>query len=97
MLRLTVKAHSTEEVVMGVDGWVSGEDVHLLAREGAHWLSQTRRLVLDLRDLRGIDPAGIDLLETWSSERLALRNASPFVTALLKAHGLEIANLSIGQ
>jgi len=92
MLRLTVKSHSTEEVVLAVDGWVSGEDVTLLALEGAHWLLQARRLVLDLRGLRGIDSSGIDLLKTWSAERLTLYNGSPFVTALLKAHGLEVSN-----
>ena len=92
MLRLTVKMRSTEEAVLAVDGWVSGEDVNLLALECTHWLLQARRLVLDLRGLRGIDTAGIDLLKTWSAERLALRNGSPFVAALLKAHGLEVTN-----
>lgn len=92
MLRLTVKARSTEEVVLAVDGWVAGEDVALLAREGARWLAQDRRLVLDLRGLRGIDTAGIELLKAWDTERLTLRNGSPFVAALLKAHGLEVSN-----
>ena len=92
MLRLTAKEHSAEEVVLAVDGWVSGEDVSLLALEGARRLSQTRRLVLDLRQLRGIDAAGIDLLKSWRTERLALHNGSPFVTALLEAHGLEVSN-----
>ena len=92
MLRLTVTEHSTEEAVLAVDGWVSGEDVGLLAEEGARWLSQARLLVLDLRQLRGIDPPGIDLLKTWRADRLALRNGSPFVTALLEAHGLEVSS-----
>lgn len=92
VLRLTVKEHSTEEVVLAVDGWVSGEDVGLLTLEVAHWLSQTRHLVLDLQELRGIDASGIGRLKTWSTERLALRNSSPFVTALLKAHGLDVLN-----
>lgn len=92
MLRLTAKEHSTEEVVLAVDGWVSGEDVSLLALEGARRLSQARRLVLDLRQLRGTDAAGIDLLRTWRTDRLALRNGSPYVTALLETHGLEVSN-----
>jgi ABC-type transporter Mla MlaB component len=92
VLRLTVKERSPEEAVLAVDGWVSGEEVGLLAQEGARWLSQARRLVLDLRQLRGIDEAGIDLLKTWRTERLTLCNGSPFVTALLEAHGLEVSN-----
>ena len=92
MLRITAEEHSTEEVVLAVDGWVSGEDVSLLALEGARWLSETRHLILDLRQLRGIDASGIDLLKTWATERLALCNGSPFVTALLEAHGLEVSN-----
>lgn len=94
MMRLTVEAHSTEEAVLAVDGWVTGDDVGLLAQEGTRWLSQARRLVLDLRQLRGIDAAGIDLLKTWQPERLALRNASSFVTALLDAHGFEVDSSS---
>ena len=92
MLRITAKEHSTEEVVLAVDGWVSGEDVSLLALEGARWLSETRHLILDLRQLRGIDASGIDLLKTWATEKLALCNGSPFVRALLEAHGLEVSD-----
>lgn len=92
MLRLTVTEHSTEETVLAVDGWVAGEDVDVLAEEGGRWLSRARHLVLDLRQLRGIDPPGIALLKSWRADRLALCNGSPFVTALLEAHGLEVSN-----
>ena len=92
VMRLTVKAHSTAEAVLAVEGWVSGQDVDLLAQEGTRWLSRADRLVLDLRQLRGIDPPGIDLLKTWRTDRLALRNGSPFVTALLEAHGFHVSN-----
>ena len=92
MLRLTVKEHTPEEAVLAVDGWVSGEEVGLLALEGARLLPQTRRLVLDIRQLRGIDAAGIDLLKAWRTDGLTLCNGSPFVTSLLETHGLEVSN-----
>ena len=90
-MRLNVIAQSTEEVVLAVDGWVGGDDVGLLALEASTWLAQSRRLVLELGQLRGIDPPGIELLRTWPADRLVLRHGSPFVTALLAAYGLDVS------
>lgn len=89
MIRLTIRSQTPEEVVLQVDGWVSGKDVPILEQEGTRLLGETQRLVLDLKGVRFIDEAGIALLQRWSGERLVLRGGSPFIQALLKAHGLK--------
>lgn len=89
MIRIDVVTETREEVVLKVEGWLSGEDVALLESEGERCFEQQgRRLVLDLPGIRLIDEAGIRLLRRWSGEKLALRGASPFVQALLETHGL---------
>jgi anti-anti-sigma regulatory factor len=76
------------EVVLKVDGWVSGSDVALLEEEGTRLLRESERLVLDLKGVRFIDRDGIDLLKRWAGDRLVLHGASPFLHVLLKEHGL---------
>ena len=89
MLRIMTVSQSQEEVVLKVAGWLAGENVDLLAQEGAPVLGQVRRLVQDLQEVRFIDEAGIALLQGWSSQGLVLRGGSVFIRALLKTHGLE--------
>lgn len=88
MLRLTVTSQSAKEGVLVVDGWVAGKEVALLEQEGTRLLQEAERLVLELRDVRFIDRAGIELLQRWTGERLVLRGGSPFVRMLLEKHGL---------
>ena len=89
MIRLTIQSQTPEEVVLQVDGWVSGKNVPILEQEGTRLLREAQRLVLDLKGVQFIDEAGIALLQRWSGERLVLRGGSSFIQALLKAHGLE--------
>ena len=89
MVRLTVISQTKEEVMLKVEGWVSGADVALLEEEGTRLLGETQRLVLDLKGVRFIDREGIALLQRWSGERLVLRDASPFVRTRLAEHGLK--------
>ena len=89
MLRITVVSQTNEGVVLKVEGRVSGADVELLEQEGARYLQEAGRLTLDLAGVRFIDEAGIALLRRWSKKRLVLRGESPFVRALLAAHGLD--------
>ena len=89
MIRLTIQSQTPEEVVLQVDGWVSGKNVPILEQEGTRLLQEAQRLVLDLKGVQFIDEAGIALLQRWSGERLELRGGSSFIRALLKAHGLE--------
>ena len=88
MLRITVAKQTREEVVLKVEGWVSGEEVGVLEQEGAHWLQQVGCLVLDMTEVRFIDDAGLALLKRWSGDRLVVRGGSPFVRSLLETHGL---------
>ena len=88
MLRLTVKSQTPEEVVLQVDGWVSGAEIDVLEEEGTRLLQESDRLVLELKGLRFIDEAGMELLKRWSRNRLILRGASPFLHKLLEEYGL---------
>jgi anti-anti-sigma factor len=88
MLRITLQTQSSDEVVLKVEGWITGEEVKVLQEEGAHWLKRTGHLVLDLAGVRFIDRAGIALLQSWQGDQLALCGATPFVHALLETHGL---------
>ena len=88
MLRITVVTQTEEEVVLNVEGWVSGADVALLEQEGTRRLREAERLVLDLTGVRYMDKAGVALLKRWAGNRLVLRGGSPFVRILLTSHGL---------
>ena len=84
MMRITLLSQSPDEVVLKVEGWVSGEDVDLLEQEGSRWLRQAGHLVLDLSGVKSIDSRGIALLKRWPGEQLALRGESSFVHMLLR-------------
>ena len=88
MIRLTVISQSREEVVLKVEGWVSGADVSVLEQEGTRLFRETDRLVLDLEDVRFIDWDGLALLKRWSGDRLVLRGASLFLDTRLREYGL---------
>lgn len=89
MLRITVTAQTKEELVLKVEGRISGEDVTLLEQEGTRWLQEAGCLVLDLTGVQSIDRAGISLLKHWSGKRLVLRGGSLFVRTLLATHGMD--------
>ena len=88
MVRLTVIVQTKEEVILKVEGWVSGVDVALLEEEGTRLLQQSERLILDLKGVRFIDREGISLLRRWSGKQLVLREPSPFLRTRLAEHGL---------
>ena len=88
MVRLTIRSQTAEEVVVQVEGWVSGESVPILEGEGVRLLRESKRLVLDLKGVQFIDDKGIALLKRWSGERLVLQHALPFVRLVLETHGL---------
>ena len=89
MLRLTLIAKGSTEVIVAVDGWITGEEVGLLEREGERWLQEAPHLILDLNGVRFIDQTGIELLKRWcATEKLALNGGARFIQSLLQAHGL---------
>ena len=87
MLRLTESPGGEGETILRVDGWLDGDYVELLEREGALYLAAGGSLVLDLGGLRFADRAGIELLLRWSRAGVQLRNPSPFVQRLLDDNG----------
>ena len=84
MLRITRVTESQAEVVLRIEGWVSGSEVAVLAAEGRDGLARARRLVLDLRGVRFIDADGLELLQSWKGPRLVLRNASIYLRMVLE-------------
>ena len=88
MVRLTVISQTPDEIVLKVEGWVSEAEVPLLEQTLADAFRGTERLVLELKGMKFINRAGIDLLKRWPGERLALRGGASFIRTLLEAHGL---------
>ena len=87
-MRISVLAQSRQQVKLKLEGWVSGEDVALLEREGGSWLQKAESLVVDMEEVRFIDGRGIALLERWTKEGVMLQGCSLFIRELLKTHGL---------
>jgi len=88
MLRITQMQESQAAIVLQVEGWLSGSDVDVLAAEGRQCLAQASRLVLDLRGVRFIDVAGLELLQDWDGPHLVLRNTSMYLRTVLDDNGL---------
>ena len=88
MLRITLVSQSEDEVVLKLEGWVSGEGMGVLEEEGSRWLAQTRHLALDLDGVQFIDDMGIALLKRWA-DHLVLFGAQPFIEMLLEVYGLD--------
>jgi ABC-type transporter Mla MlaB component len=88
MLRITLLAQSTEEAILGLEGWLMGKSVQVLAAEGESRLRESHRLVLELAGVRHIDAAGLALLQGWSGSHLTLCAASPYLRSVLSSCGL---------
>lgn len=88
MLRITVVEQTPEQVVVKVEGWLCRENVALLEQEGARWVGEIDRFVLDLSGVRFIDEAGAALLRRWAGEGVVVRGGSAFVQLMLESDGL---------
>ena len=87
MIRLTMRSQTPQEVVLEVDGWVSGKNVEIVKQEGTRLLHETQRLILDLSGVKFIDRKGFTLLQGWSGERLGLQTFK-YVASLVRLLGL---------
>ena len=92
MLRITRLARTNGEEVLKVEGWLTGENVALLAQSGERSLARGGRLVLELGGVQSIDEGGIGLLQGWPAERLDLRGASVFIRQVLAQYQLRCAD-----
>ena len=90
MIRISVAAHSSREVVLKIAGHLTRENVDILAREGDHWLNQGDGLVLELGEVQFVDRAGIALLQRWAAQKLVLRGATQFIRIVLEEAGLQV-------
>ncbi len=88
MLRITQSSNTPEEVILKVEGWLSGPDVDLLEQEITQRVKDTSPVILDLTHTRFIDDKGIRLLQRRAGESVRLDGASAFIRELLRAHGL---------
>jgi anti-anti-sigma regulatory factor len=87
MLRVDLLSAGDAEVVLKVVGAIAEQDVEVLAEAVQAQWRPDRLLVLELAEVDYVDPAGLALLQTWSSQGLALRGASLYVRFLLQRRG----------
>jgi len=79
-------SRSTEVTTLKLEGQIRGEWVHELRRVCFEiLLKPAGRLVLDLAGVSFIDTDGLELFRQLSTERVTLRNCSPFTVEQLKA------------
>ena len=88
MLRISHATSTAREAVLKIEGWINEADIALLETEITRVRSESSRLVLDLSGVRFIDRAALPHLRAWSKEHVILKNASPFIQALLEGHDL---------
>lgn len=88
MLRITLLEQIPEQVVLKVEGWLCRENVTLLEQEGARWVGEIDRFVLDLDGVQFIDEPGAALLRRWAGEGAVVRGGSAFVQMMLESDGL---------
>ncbi len=89
MLRITTSATPPQFVTLRLEGQLIDGWVTELENSCDEALESNRGVVLDLDDVSFIDGHGLALLRALSDHRnVALINASPFVTQLLKGAGL---------
>lgn len=82
-MRISLLDDCPDEVVLKIEGWISGENVDLLEQEGNRWLREVGHIVFDLSGVKSIDSKGLALLNGWPADKVALRGESPFVHMLL--------------
>lgn len=84
MLRISRQEGTDHEVILGLDGTLSGPWVAELATACDGVLAERRRLSLDLAGLGFLDARGVRLLHGLRERSVALLNVSRFVGELLK-------------
>lgn len=88
MLRISQTATTETEPTLWLEGEINGRWVEELRKECARALDTTtmngERLVLDVAGVSSIDVAGLALLRELGARRVLVRNASLYVSELLK-------------
>ncbi len=100
MLRIDTISQTRQQVVLKLEGRLAGADVDLLDQIVTRWLELIDHLTLDLKGVKFIDRAGIELLRNWTrlpllqgngtDVRLSLRDGSRFIRTLLESNGIRV-------
>ena len=83
MLRISSVASSHQNVILRVEGRVTGPWVTELWKACEKVLGEHKALKLDLGDVSFLDPAGVTLLSSLISKGVSLAQCSAFVAAQL--------------
>jgi anti-anti-sigma factor len=88
MLRISQTATTETRTTLRLEGEINGRWVEELRKECVRTLdtdtTNGRRLVLDVGEVTSIDVAGLALLRELGARRVLVRNASLYVSELLK-------------
>ena len=88
MLRISQTATTETRTTLHLEGEINGRWVEELRKECVRMLDTDavngRRLVLDVGGVSSIDGAGLALLRELGARRVLVRNASLYVSELLK-------------
>lgn len=90
MIRIDILSQNPEEAVMRIAGWVRlPAEIALVAQEGNRCLTQSRCLVLDLKEVLSLYEDGVALLQGWQVQgRLQICAWSHHIEDKLQHHGL---------
>jgi len=83
MLRITCIAENEQSATLKVEGWVIGSWVEELRHACESYVARRPMVILDLSNVRFVDPQGIRTLKALSRHCVLFVGMSPFLTTLL--------------
>ena len=83
MLKITRAASSNQEIILQLDGSVTGQWVELLRKSAESVLAEGLRLTLDLENICFIDCEGLALIKSLIGHGVRQANAPLFVVEQL--------------
>lgn len=84
MLKITIARSSDQEIILQLDGRVTGKWVELLRESAGSALDEGMRLTLDLRNICFIDCDGLALIRSLLDRGVRQVNAPLFVAEQIK-------------
>ena len=84
MLKITRAASSNQEIILQLDGSVTGQWIELLRKSAESVMAEGLRLTLDLANICFIDCAGLALIKSLIGHGVRQVNAPLFVAEQLK-------------
>ncbi|MBI1763314.1 MAG: STAS domain-containing protein [Acidobacteria bacterium] len=84
MLRITEQKTTEDDLVLILEGRLTGPWVELLHSQCATLLAAATAATLDLRELAFADAAGLSLLANLQRQHIHLQNCPPFLAEQLR-------------